>query len=96
MPRVVVSAEARRDLLELIRTRNLPADARQRVRRAIQPLRDFPALGSDLGPAFGGRRFLLGPWHWMILIYRHYPEHDVVVILAIVDGRTSTSPLANR
>ncbi len=32
----------------------------------------------------------------MILIYRLYPERDLVAILAMVDGRTSTSPTAHR
>ena len=49
-----------------------------------------------LGGTFALRRFLLGPWRWMIVIYRFYPERDLVAILAIADGRTSTPPTAHR
>jgi hypothetical protein len=32
----------------------------------------------------------------MIVVYRHYTERDLVAVLAIIDGRASISPLANR
>ena len=38
----------------------------------------------------------LSPWRWMIVIYERDREADVVVILRVVDGRTSSSPTANR
>ena len=96
MARAVVTHAAARDLRDLIRSRRLPENTIERVKRSIRPLADFPELGAELGGAFAPRRFLLGPWRWMILIYRFYPESDLVAILAIVDGRTSTSPTAHR
>lgn len=96
MARVVVTHAAARDLHELIRTHRLPENTIERVKRAIRPLAEFPKLGAELGGAFAPRRFLLGPWRWMIVIYRFDPDSDLVAILAIVDGRTSTSPTAHR
>ena len=96
MARVVVTHAAARDLRELIRTHNLPEVTIERVKRSIRPLGDFPELGAELGGAFAPRRFLLGPWRWMIVIYRFDSESDLVAILAIVDTRTSTSPTAHR
>lgn len=96
MARLVVSEGAKHDLDELIRTRSLPTDTRERVKRSLRPLRNFPELGAELNRSLDKRRFILGPWRWMVVLYRFYPERDLVAILAIVDGRTSASPTANR
>ena len=96
MARVVVTDAAVRDLRDLVRSHRLPADAADRVKRSLRPLADFPELGRELGGSLAPRRFLLGPWRWMILVYRVYPDCDLVAVLAIVDGRGSTSPRANR
>lgn len=96
MARVVVTHAAARDLRELIRTHRLPANTIERVKRSIRPVADFPEFGAELGGEFAPLRFVLGPWRWMIVIYRFDPEGDLVAILAIVDGRTSTSPTAHR
>lgn len=96
MPRVVVTHAATRDLRDLIRTRRLPENTIERVKRSIRPLADFPELGAELGGGLAPRRFLLGPWRWMIVIYNYYPDDQLVAVLAIVDARTSTSPTAFR
>jgi plasmid stabilization system protein ParE len=96
MARVVVTHAAARDLRDLMRTHRLPQNTIERVKRSIRPLADFPELGAELGGALQPRRFLLGPWRWMSVIYMLYPESDLVAILAITDGRTSTSPTAHR
>jgi plasmid stabilization system protein ParE len=96
MARVVVTDAAARDLGDLIHSHQLPEDTIERVERSLRALADFPELGSELGGSLAPRRFLLGPWRWMIVVYRFYPDRDLVAILAIVDGRTSTSPTANR
>ncbi len=96
MARVVVTHAAALDLRDLIRTHDLPENTSARVERSIRPLESFPELGAKLGGALTPRRFLLGPWRWMIVVYRFYPERDLVALLAIVDGRASTSPTANR
>jgi plasmid stabilization system protein ParE len=96
MARVVVTRAAQDDLGRLIHTYRLPSGTRDRVRRTLQPLREFPELGANLGGPFEGHRFVLGPWRWMIVIYRYDEADDLVAVMAIVDGRTSTSPTANR
>ncbi len=96
MARVVLTHAAARDLRDLIRTHRLPDNSIERIKRSIRPLAEFPELGAELGGALAPRRFLLGPWRWMIIIYRFYPESDLVAILAIVDARSSTSPTAQR
>jgi plasmid stabilization system protein ParE len=96
MARVVVTDAAASDLHDLIRSQHLPAHTVERVQRSLRPLEDFPELGANLGGTLAPRRFLLGPWRWMIVVYRFYPDRDLVAILAIVDGRTSTSPVGRR
>jgi hypothetical protein len=39
-------------------------------------------------------RFILGPWRWMIIVSSYDPEADVVAIVTIQDGRTSTAATA--
>lgn len=60
------------------------------------PWVSFRGWVPNSGETFASRRFVLGPWRWMIIVYSHHPDEDVVAVLAVVDGRTSTSPLANR
>jgi plasmid stabilization system protein ParE len=96
MTRVVVTEAAAGELRALISSHRLPEGTVERVRRSLRALEDLPELGASLGGAFAGRRFLLGPWRWMIVIYRFDPDRDLVAVLAIVDGRTSTSPTASR
>lgn len=96
MARVVVTEAAVRDLRDLIRSHQLPGNTVGRVRRSLRPLSELPELGATLGGDLGPRRFVLGPWRWMVVVYRFYPERDLVAILAFVDGRTSTSPTADR
>lgn len=89
MARVVVTAAARDDLDELVRTHSLPADTGNRVARILAPLASFPKLGAPLGGHFAGRRFILGPWRWMLIVYRFYEDRDLIAVLAIQDGRSS-------
>lgn len=96
MARVVVTHAAAHDLRGLIRTHRLPENTMERVKRSLRPLAEFPEIGAELGGAYASRRFLLGPWRWMIVIYTFDPGSDLVAILAVVDGRTSTSPTAHR
>jgi plasmid stabilization system protein ParE len=91
LPRVLVTPRAEQDLREAIAALGLPADTWKRVARRLRTLETFPRLG----PTLPGRdqRYLLGPWPWMIVVYRIDAEADVVWILAIYDARSSTSPL---
>jgi plasmid stabilization system protein ParE len=92
MTSVVVSPEAADSLARLIVSHNLPADTRERVRRSIRPLAEFPLLGRSLeGGGYDGLRFVLGPWRWMVVVYEHDVTGEVVNILAIEDARSSTA-----
>lgn len=94
--RVVVTRAARADLLDLIRTHSLPPDTESRLARALHPLGRFPRLGPELGGRFAERRFILGPWRWMVVVYRLYEDRDLVAVLAIVDARSASSPPGRR
>lgn len=96
MARVVVTAAARADGQELIRTHSLPADTESRLADTLRPLANFPRLGAELGGRFAGRRFILGPWRWMVIVYRWYEDRDLVAVLAIVDARSASSPTSRR
>ena len=96
MPRLIVSPAAADALARLIVTHSLPADTRMRFRRSIEPLAEFPLLGRSLAGAYAGLRFVLGPWRWMVVVYEHDPEADVVNILAVEDARSSAAPTNSR
>lgn len=96
MARVVVTVRARNDLDGLIRTHSLPSTTRDRVIRSSAPLADFPALGAPLHGRWAPRRFVLGPWRWLLMVYLVEPDRDLVIVVAIVDGRTAGSPTIDR
>lgn len=96
MARVELAAAAVEDLDELIRTHSLPKDTRARVARSLRPLERFPLLGPELEGHWGGLRFLLGPWRWMVLVYVHLESEDRVVVVTVQDGRSSAAPRAAR
>lgn len=73
---VLVTETACRDLEALVRSHSRPASTRQRVRASTEPLRDFPELGARLHGRWADLRFVLGPWRWMIVVYRHDPGID--------------------
>jgi plasmid stabilization system protein ParE len=89
MPRVVVTAEARRELDRLIASRSLPRDTRGRVRGSLAPLGSHPLIGPALNDAGEGYRFVLGPWPWMLLVYRFDVERDTVLVASIQDARAA-------
>ena len=89
MARVEVSRSAAADLDRLIRTHSLPKNTKQRFKRAVRPLGRFPRLGPELGGAWSGFRFVLGPWRWMLIVYVHLEDEDRVVIVTIQDARSS-------
>ena len=91
MAQVELTRAAVEDLDRLIAVLTLPADTRERVRSCLQPLREFPRLGTELTGRWHGLRFLIGPWRWMLLVYEHYPDTDRVVILTVQDARSSSA-----
>ena len=89
MAQIELARAAVEDLDRLVLTHSLPDDTRQRVRKALEPLRQFPRLGQELAGRWEGFRFILGPWRWMLLVYTFDEAHDRVVIVTIQDARTS-------
>jgi plasmid stabilization system protein ParE len=86
---VEFTAAAVASLERLVVTHSLPADTWRRVWASVEPLERFPDMGAMLGPAWAGARFILGPWRWMIVVYRHLEPEGRVIVVAIEDGRSS-------
>jgi plasmid stabilization system protein ParE len=93
---VVVASTARRNLAVLIETHSLPTSTAERVRRALEPLRQFPLLGAPLEGRWADFRFILGPWRWMIVVYRYDEPTDEVAVVTIRDGRSAGAPRTSR
>ncbi len=86
-----IAQPAADDLRRLILTHSLPPDTPARVRTSLEPLRTFPLLGPALHGRWEGFRFVVGPWRWLILVYRHFPEENRVVVVTIQDARSSNA-----
>lgn len=80
-----------RELDSLIGTRNLPDSTRGRIRAVLTPLGMFPRLGRELVGGWSGFRVVLGPWSWMLLVYRYDESSDEVAVVTIQDSRTATA-----
>lgn len=91
MPRVELSRRAVNNLDRLIATHSLPADTRERVRQVLQPLATFPSLGRELEGRWIHHRVVLGPWRWMLLVYRIDQDSDRVVVVTVQDARASSA-----
>jgi hypothetical protein len=89
MAKVELAAAAIEDLDRLIITLTLPADTRDRVRRSLVALRRFPRLGPELGGRWSALRFILGPWRWMLIVYRFNEPGERVTVVTIQDARSS-------
>lgn len=79
------------DLDRLIVTHSLPPDTRVRVGRSLAGLSTFPDLGRQLEGRWADHRVILGPWRWMLLVYRVDDAADRVVVVTIQDARASTA-----
>ncbi|HEY4896128.1 MAG TPA: type II toxin-antitoxin system RelE/ParE family toxin [Solirubrobacteraceae bacterium] len=91
MARVELSAVAVEDLDRLILTHSLSIDTRPRLRRSLRVLEAFPLIGRELTGRWGGMRFVLGPWRWLLVVYRYEAAEDLVIVLTIQDARSSAS-----
>lgn len=91
MASVVLTLTAVADLERLTTTRSLPASTRDRVRASLGPLAMFPLLGQRLTGRWQGFRFILGPWPWMLLVYRYDVQADQVPVVTIQDARSAES-----
>lgn len=79
---------------EAISALNLPDDAWARIARSLRTLEMFPLAGAELDGKWAPARFVLGPWPWMILLYRYEESSDRVYVVAMHDGRSATSATA--
>jgi plasmid stabilization system protein ParE len=92
MPQVIVTPQAKRDFDEAISSLGLPADTWSRVVRSLRVLETFPLAGPELRGRWVPTRFVLGPWSWMVLLYRYDEASDRVFVLAVHDARSAASP----
>jgi hypothetical protein len=91
---VIVTPRAQRDVDEALSALNLPDDAWTRIARSRRVLETFPLAGPELADRWSPARFAIGPWSWMILLYRY--ESDHAYVLAMHDGRSAASATAIR
>ena len=96
MAHVEVARAASEDLGGLIRGLSLPSDTRERVKRSLTHLAQFPRLGAELPGRWAGFRFVLGPWRWMVIVYAYLEDDDRVVVVTVQDARPGKSPTAER
>jgi hypothetical protein len=89
--RVELSLTAVEKLDRMIVTHSLPSDTRVRVQRSLRILEQFPAVGRQLEGSWEPMRFILGPWRWLLLVYLHDEQQDVISVLTIQDARSSTA-----
>lgn len=94
MPAIEVTRLAHDQLRELIKTRQLPADTRDRVSRTLLTLEEFPRAGKQLSGVWRDCRALIGPWGWMIVVYTYIEAEDRVVVIAFHDARTPDAAIA--
>ena len=91
MSDVRLSSDAVKDLERMIITHSLPPDTRERVRRSLRPLEQFPRIGRQLEGRWKPLRFILGPWRWMLILYSYEESDDLVLVVAFHDARSSSS-----
>ena len=91
MSEVRLSSDAVKDLERMIITHSLPPDTRERVRRSLRQLEQFPRIGRQLKGRWKLLRFILGPWRWMLILYSYEEPDDLVLVVAFQDARSSSS-----
>ncbi len=96
MASILVTPRAQRNLAAVIETHSLPESTLGRFRKSLAQLRQFPLVGAPLPSRKPGLRFVLGPWRWMIIVYRYYEEADEVRIISVQDARSAHSPTTRR
>ena len=75
----------------MIITHSLPPDTRERVRRSLRQLEQFPRIGRQLEGRWKPLRLILGPWRWMLILYGYEEPDDLVLVVAFQDARSSSS-----
>lgn len=96
MTRVIVTPQAQRDVAETIAALGLPDDTWARIARSLRALETFPLAGPELEVRWAPSRFVIGPWSWMILLYRYEESSDQVFVVAMHDARSASSATSSR
>ncbi len=96
MAQIIITPRARRDVDDAVSALNLPDDTWSRIGRSLRALETFPLAGPELAGRWAPARFVLGPWPWMIVLYRYEESTDRVYVVAMHDGRSATSATAMR
>lgn len=94
MPTIEITRLAREGLSELIETRHLPADTRERVSRSLLTLEEFPRAGKQLSGVWRDCRALIGPRGWLLVVYMYIETENRIVVIAFHDARTSEAATA--
>jgi hypothetical protein len=87
---VIVTPQTQRDVNEAMALLSLPDDTWSRVTRSLRVLETFPLAGAELGDRWAPIRFVLGPWSWMVLLYRYDKPSDRIFLVAMHDARSAT------
>jgi plasmid stabilization system protein ParE len=90
---VIVTPQAQRDIDDAIALLKLPGDTWSRVHRSLRVVETFPQSGRALEGRWEDARFVLGPWCWMVLLYRYEESSERVYVIAMHDARSSSSAL---
>jgi plasmid stabilization system protein ParE len=93
---VIVTPQAQRDVNDAISALTLPDDAWTRIGRSLRVLETFPLAGPELAGRWTPTRFVIGPWSWMILLYRYEESSGRVYVVAMHDRRSAASATAVR
>lgn len=96
MAQTIITPQAQRDVGDAIATLHLPDDAWPRVARSLRVLETFPLAGAELRSRWAPTRFVLGPWPWMLLLYRYEESSDLVFVVAMHDARSATSATSSK
>lgn len=96
MAQVIVTPRGQRDVDDAIAALGLPGDTWTRVARSLRVLETFPLAGAELAGRWSPARFVLGPWPWMVLLYRYEESSDRVFLVAMHDARSAASAMATR
>lgn len=94
MAQVIVTPQARRDVDKAVSALGLSGDTWTRVARSLRVLESFPLAGAELAGRWASTRFVLGPWSWMVLLYRYEELSGRVFVVAMHDARFAVSAMA--
>jgi hypothetical protein len=83
-----LSVAAIEQLERMILTHSLPSDSKDRVKRSLRLVEQFPYAGRELDGRWRPIRFILGPWRWLLILYVYDELEDVVQVLTIQDARS--------